>query len=423
MRSLWLWLALQNAPAGPAAPPAPIPADPAGKAPGAPEAKTPAPPGAKPPAADDKDRANAKPTDKPAEPAAKPADLAITRAIDTLDANHVVAIVNGDVVTVRDVLVMWKLDGRGSSDPDRKALPNENDFKSMTKEIAELRLWRMHARLFPSFVEFMTPARIDDFARENYAKLLDDPTLTEDEKALIKERTEEELARLIVLENDPEYRRLSQARPADVQYIWDDPDPRLWDIHRVSSKATLGRVILGRELYGNKVESLARELRQKAVEKGSLELAAKDLAPGSYSEPPSLKDIPLEGSGSNLRDDVIAFAKTAQPGDLSAPISGQVSIMIFSLISRDEGKDRTFEDAAPLIKRNLELRGRRIRADQYFVTKIVFESNFGPEELFDEEIDRYLPGYSARRKAELARRKAQAANAAAAPANPAGPAK
>jgi hypothetical protein len=405
MRSLWLWLALQNAPAGPAAPPAPVPADPAGKA----------------PVNDDKERASAKPSDKPGEPAAKPADLATARAIDTLDSNKVVAIVNGDVVTVRDVLVMWKLDGRASNDPDRRATPNEAQFKELTKEIATFRTWRLHARLFPAFVEFMTPARVDDFARDNYAKLLDDPTLTEDEKALIRERTEEELARYLVLEMDPEYRRAKQARPDDVQRFWDDPQFK--EAHRIAAKATLGRLILGRELYGDKIDALARDLRQKAQEKGSLELAAQELAPGSYSEPPSLKDVLLEGPEVSLRDDVLAFAKTAQPGDLSAPISGQVSVMLFSLISRVEGHDRTFEEAAPGLKAYIERQKTTFCAKKYFVTKILTEAFFLPEDLFDEEIDHFFPGNSARRKAELARRKAQAANAAVNPANPAGPAK
>lgn len=416
MRSLFLWLALQNAPAGPAAPAAPVPADPAAKTPADPAAKTPADPAVKEPVKEDKDRDSAKPAEKPAEkpvePAPKPSDLATARAIDTLDDNRVLAIVNGDVVTVRDVLVMWKLNGRGSTDPDRRAVPNLDEFKDVTKEIAKFRLWRMHARLFPAFVDFMTPARIDEFARENFAKLLDEPSLTEDEKALIKERTEEEISRLVVLENDPEYRRAGQARPDDVQRIWDDPNPNFKNLHRIPTRATLGRVILGRELYGSKIDALAKDLRQKAQEKGSLELAAQELAPGGYSEPPSLKGIVLEGAEVSLRDDVLAFAKTAQPGDLSAPINGQVSVMLFTLISREEGKDQTFEQAAPRIKSWLESRRKLWRADEYFVTKIVFEASFLPEELFDEEIDHFLPGNSARRKADMARRKAQATNAA-----------
>jgi hypothetical protein len=384
MRSLWLWLALQNAPVGPAAPAVPA-ADPAGKAPVKDE--------------------------KAIEPAPKPtADAVIAHAIDTLDSNKVVAIVNGDVVTVRDVWVTWKLLGRTANDPERKAFPGDEEVKQIKKQIVELRLWRMHARLFPAIADFMTPDKIDELARENYASLLQLTTLTEDEKALIRERTEEEISRYIVLDNDPEYKRVKLARPEDVQRWWDDPYHK--DAHRVPTTATLGRVMLGRELYGDKVETLAKDLRQRAQELGSLEKAAQELAPGSYSEHPTLKNVPLDGPNVSLRDEVLEFARSAQPGDLSAPIGGQVSVMLFVLIERKDGKERTFEEAAPIIKENLEHARMAIRAEEYFVTKILSEALFLPEDLFDDEIDRFVPGNSARRKAEAARRKAQAANPA-----------
>ena len=387
MTSLWLWLALQNAPAGPA-----VPAVPAAPVPAEPSAKAPA-----------KD-------EKTTEPPPKAADAVISRAIDMLEANKVVAIANGDVVTYRDVLVMWKLDGRGSTDTDRKAFPNDDELKQIKKQIVELRLWRMHARLFPAFVEFMTPDRIDEFARDNYPSLLQLTTLTEDEKSLIRERTEEEISRLIVLENDPEYKRVKLARPDDVQRWWDDPLHK--DARRVPTRATLGRVMLGRELFGEKVETLAKDLRQRAQELGSLEKAAQELAPGSYSDSPTLKEVALDGPNVSLRDEVLEFARTAQPGDLSAPISGQVSVMLFSLIERKQGHELSFEEAAPKIKTNLERARMAFRAEEYFVTKILSEALFLPEDLFDDEIDRFVPGTSARRKAEVARRRAQAANPA-----------
>lgn len=410
MRSLWIWLALQNAPANPpgnppvnppAAPPAPSAPVGAPAGPAAPAPVDPAAPAAKPAAKDE----------KVIEPPRTP-DAAITRLIDTLDANRVVATVNGEVVTLRDLLVMWKLEGRGSTDKERKAMPSDDDLRMIRKQIVQFRLWRMHARLFPAFVDFMTPARIDEFARGNFASLLQDPTLTEDEKAMLRERIEEELARLLVLDNDPEYKRVSIARPDDVQRWWDDPLHK--DAHRVLSTATLGRVMLGRDVYGDKVETLARDLRQRAQEKGNLEAAAQDLAPGSYSEPPNLKGVLLEGPNVSLRDEVLDFAKTAQPGDLSAPVKGQFSVMIFVLISREEGHDRPFEKAAPIIKQNLESAHKAFRAEQYFITKILGEAIFSPDDLFDDEIDRLVPGNSARRKAEEARRRAAAA---AAPAN------
>jgi hypothetical protein len=161
--------------------------------------------------------------------------------------------------------------------------------------------------------------------------------------------------------------------------------------------------MLGRDLYGVKVDQLAKDLRQLAQEKGSLEAAAQQLAPGSYSEPASLKGVVLEGPNVSLRDELLNFAKTGTPGDLSAPIGGQVSVLLFTLISRDEGKDITFEEAAPLIKRNLESVHKMFRAEEYFVTKVLTEAFFLPPDLFDEEIDRFFPGSSAQRKAEAKR--------------------
>jgi len=80
------------------------------------------------------------------------------------------------------------------------------------------------------------------------------------------------------------------------------------------------------------------------------------------------------------------------------------------LIERKDGKERSFEEAAPIIKLNLERAHMAYRAEEYFVTKILSEALFLPEDLFDDEIDRFVPGNSARRKAEAARRKAQATN-------------
>jgi hypothetical protein len=118
----------------------------------------------------------------------------------------------------------------------------------------------------------------------------------------------------------------------------------------------------------------------------------------------------LEGPNVSLREEVLTFAKTAAPGDLSAPISGQVSVMLFSLMAREEGKDVTFEEAAPRIKDFLEQRGKRVRAEEYFVTKILTEAFFLPPDLFDEEIDHFFPGTSASRKAEANRKRAPATN-------------
>lgn len=355
-------------------------------------APQPAPPQNAPKAGDAKP-ADAKPANgdgkNPAkDPAKDPA--AVDKALAALDQNQVVAAVNGEVVTLRDVLLQWKLDGRATTDPDRNALPTVEQVNEIKKDIVTSRLWLSHARLYPLYGEVITQQVIDDEAKQMFAPLLLDPTLTEDEKKLIRRRAEESIAQQFILFNDPEFKRASVARPTDVERWWESHP----ELHRRPARAQLERVVLGRELLGPKVEQIAKDLRQRAIELQSLEAAAKELAPGSYSP---AKEITIEGK-SDLRDDVIEFARTARPGDLSAPIVGQASIMIFGLASREDGHDVTFEEAAPRIKTQLENWRQRFRVQEYLVMKILPEAFFLPGDLFDDEIERFLPGYTKNRK-------------------------
>lgn len=319
------------------------------------------------------------------EEAAKKRAAAVDRALDQLDTNKVVASANGDIFTLRDVLLDWKLLGRADANPDRSTVPSDKEQRQILKEMVRSRLWLAHARLFPAWGDIASAELIDEYAKLYFGPLLGDPSLTEEEKKLIRRRGEEILAQIVTLNNDPEFRRASTARPSDVQRYWEARPER----HRDPTRTTLARVQLGRELYGDKVDELAQQIRKRALETGSLETAARELAPGSYSEPRELKGVSLEGNTS-MRDEIFAFAKTAQTGELSPPLGFKTTVMIFSVILRAEGSDLTFEKAAPQLKEEIETFRRQFRSEEYFVLSILRESTFLPPDLFEEEIERFL---------------------------------
>jgi hypothetical protein len=308
-----------------------------------------------------------------------------------VDVNFALAAANNQVVTVHDVQLEWRILSRRSADPDRTEPRTRDEQLRFAKTIVIDRLWLEHARQFPMWSEVVTRKMVDDEARELFGSLWADPSLAQEEHDLMRSKAESSLARALALQFDPEYRRCMIARPSDVRRIWETKP----EIRRVPTRVTLGRVVLGRELHGAGVEAKAARLRQLAVEKGSLEAAAAELAPGDYSVM-SIDDVERD---QDVREDVLAFARQAEPFELSAPITGSASVMLFSLLQREAGREVSFEEAAPRIKELLQNRGCMVRAQQYFVFKILTESFFLPGDLFDDEIEVLMPG----RKAALAR--------------------
>ncbi len=295
-----------------------------------------------------------------------------------VDANFVVAAANNEVVTVRDVLTEWRLEGRRNADPNRPPLPTPDERKALAKRIVVDRLWLAHAKAFPAWSEIVTRKMVEDEARDLYGALWSDPVLPEAEHELMRAKAESSIAVQVALQSDPEFRRVSLARPSEVRRFWEQRP----DLHRVPTRVQLGRVVLGRELHGSEVEAKVVALRQLAIEKGSLEAAARELAPGDYSLLPVEN---LEGDR-DLREDVLQFARDAQPGELSSPIVGSASVMLFAMVTREPGREVTFEEAAAKLKLLIE-RGRSdFRARQFFVFEILPKSFFIPSDLFDEEI-------------------------------------
>jgi len=323
-------------------------------------------------------------------------------AVKIVDENYVLAAANREVVTVRDVLLEWRLERRRDADPARALPPKDDERRKYAKGIVIDRLWIAHARgLFPLYAEFVTPRMIDEEAKRRFGTLFDDPSVPADERQLMRVKAEVWIAMGVALTNDPEYKRCATARPSDVRR-WYDRHPEL---HRVSTLVRMGRVLLGREnsreLYGEDSASLLPKVRQRAVELGSLEAAAAELAPGSYQP---TKEYAVDREP-DLREDVLAFARSAQPGELSPPFRGENSAMLFTVLARKEGRDVSFEEAAGDIKEKLENLRCNIRAQQYFVTRVLPEAFFGPPSLFDDEIEQFVPGYKERKAREQAREK------------------
>ena len=314
----------------------------------------------------------------------------------TPDVNYVLAAVNNEVVTVRDVQLEWRLAARRNANPDVAEPTTRPEQEKYAKSIVIERLWLAHARGFAMWPEIVTRKMIDDEARDIFGSLFADATLPQDEHDLMRAKAESSLARQVSMQFDPEYRRCMIARPSDVRRLWDEKP----ELHRVPTRVTLGRIVLGRDLHGPDVEAKASRLRQLAVEKGSLEAAAAELAPGDYSVVP-IDDVEND---KDMRDDVIAFARQAEAGELSAPVVGTASVMLFSLVQRVPGREVTFEEVAPKLKDYIQNMRCVIRQQQYFVFNILTESFFGPQDLFDDEIEQMVPGTKA--KANRARQNA-----------------
>jgi len=334
--------------------------------------------------------------------AAAPQDAAPPKAADKpLDENFVLAAVNSEVVTHRDVLVQWRLDGRREANPARPLVPNVIDLKETAKSIVIDRLWIAHAKLHPMYAEVVTQREIDDESKSTslFGALFEDPSVSDDERQCMRRAGEARIALSIALSNDPQFQRCSKPRPADIRKFYDAYPER----RRIPTSAQLGRVLLSREsskdLFGEEADTLVQKLRQRAIELGSLDEASKALAPGSY-QPMRIDDVDHETS---LRDDVLEFAKTAQPGELSTPIVGTSSVMLYTLLVRTDGREVSFEEAAPQIERQIRDFRQKVRLEQYFIDRILPEAYFKPDDLFDDEISRFYPGY------KRARERAQAA--------------
>jgi hypothetical protein len=314
------------------------------------------------------------------------------------DVNYVLAAVNNEVVTVRDVQLEWRLENRRNANPDRAEPTSRAEQEHYAKSIVIERLWLTHAHGFAMWNDIITRKMVDDEARDIFGSLYADASLPQDEHDLMRAKAESSLARQVAMQFDPEYRRCMIARPSDVRRLWDERP----DLHRVPTRVQLGRIVLGRDLHGPDVEAKAAKLRQLAVEKGSLEAAAAELAPGDYSVVP-IEDVEND---KDMRDDVIAFARQAETGELSAPVVGSASVMLFSLVQREPGREVTFEEAAPKLKEVIQNMRCVIRQQQYFVFNILTESFFGPADLFDDEIEQMAPGTKANRARQNAARPA-----------------
>lgn len=312
------------------------------------------------------------------------------------EVNYVLAAVNNEVVTVRDVQLEWRLENRRNANPDRAAPTTRSEQEVFAKAIVIERLWLAHAHGFAMWSDIVTRKMVDDEARDLFGSLYSDATLPQDEHDLMRTKAESSIARQIAMQFDPEFRRCMIARPSDVRRLWDERT----DLHRVPTRVQLGRVMLGRDLHGPDVEGKAAKLRQLAVEKGSLEAAAAELAPGDYSVVP-IDDVE---NNKDMRDDVLAFARQAESGELSAPVVGTASVMLFSLVQREPGREITFEEAAPKLKEHIQNIRCVIRQQQYFVFNILTESFFGPADLFDDEIEQMAPGTKANRARQNAAR-------------------
>ena len=314
--------------------------------------------------------------------------------------NLVVASANNDVVTLRDVVIGWRLEGRLRADPDRGAEPTHEDHRRIAKDLVMDQLWLAHGKDSPLWEQVVDSKWIEDEGRSLYRSLWDDHSVPEDERAFMQKKAKVRVALQLALQTDPEFQRATQSSPRDVRRYY-DAHP---EIRRVPTRVTLGRVIHGRELHGAKTDELADQIRQRALEKSSLETAADELAPGSWSY---LADTDVEKNDSMV-DEVLQFARVGQVGDLSAPVKGRQSVMLFTVAARKEGRDVPFEESAPLIQKEIESFQTALRAQQYFVTKVLPEATYFPNDLFDDEIEQIAPGYKARRaRAEAARGKKQ----------------
>jgi hypothetical protein len=317
-----------------------------------------------------------------------------------LDENVIVAAVNDDVVTIRDVMTLWRLGNRRVADPDRSTTPKVEVQLRLAKELVMDRLWLAKGRAHPYYAELVKPRMIEDEAKDMFGALWNDGSVPPDEHDLMRFKGEVRIAMQFTLQQDPEFRRAGDVRPDDMRRDYE----RLPQWRRRPTTVQLGKVALGRELYGDKLDALVKQLLARAAELKSLESAAKELAPGSFVAMPECNVEQNEG----LKEDILSFARKAAVGELSPPVSGTASVMLFTVLSRNEGRDVSFEEAAPLVKEWRERMRKEDRFEKFFVLKILPEAFFKPDDLFDDEIGSVIPDYKEQQQRARAAASAQA---------------
>jgi hypothetical protein len=284
--------------------------------------------------------------------------------------NQVVALVNDEVITFKDVLDEWAFDRMLNASLTQ--YPPDSKIQELRQRLVADRLWVDHAKRIERLQPFLVKEEFRRHAGNQYGEMweqADDET-----RAILLRKAEAHFCTLAILQTAPQFQRMSAMRPADLRAYYQRNQEKFHSTERVH----LGRVTIPRSIHGNDAEDLAQSIRQRALELGDLEAATKELAPGSYKD-----DGWKETRSSGLREEILEFARTAVHGEFSGLVRTPRTVFLYSLLERQEDRTLSFQEATPLIKRELEARRRAAVIEHYFVSRVLPEAYFQPADLFE----------------------------------------
>ncbi len=300
------------------------------------------------------------------------------------DTNCVIARANEEVITLLDVQLHWEIDLALEKKP--RVRVGAAEIQDLVREIVQLRLWLQHIEHLKAGLHEELQRRIDESLSDaEVEKRLKNPPfsyvwenadVSQPVKEAVKDRSREVSAKQIALALDPTYQRLFRVRPEDLRRLYSVSRDTLF---HSPEEVQLCSVILSRQVLGERALPTAQVLRQLAVEKGSLREAAREMAPDSYLDQP-WKRIDKLG----LKQDIMEFVKTAQPGQFSEPFEGPSTFSIYGVVARRAERTTPFDEATEAMRDNLRDSRHSVHSTIYFVRRILPESDLEPPDLFRE---------------------------------------
>lgn len=293
-------------------------------------------------------------------------------AEDSAPDNRYMALVNDEIITLRDLEKEWEYDRMFNSSLTER--PPSSKYREIQRRLVQERLWIDHARRNEKILPLLTKKRIEDNAVVMFGDLWKDAD--EEMRGILARKSEENLCIFMVLRNDPRFVREVNTRPVELRAYYREN----LEEFRSPERVHLGKVTLPRSIYGDQADVLGREIRALALQTGDLEAAARELAHGSYRD-----DGWREPGTSGLLEEILQFARTAAPGEFSGLIETRSSVFLYGLLAREEERLLPFQEAVVRIREKLRIEHRQQVLNFYFATEILPEAIFAPADLFEED--------------------------------------
>ncbi len=292
-------------------------------------------------------------------------------------SNDTVAVAGDNLVTMEDLRREWDL-VRSLDASLAESLP-PSQIADLTRLIVSDHLWIDHANTFPQYHQIMDAKKREEITRIEFEQIWRDDLPSEDKDILFR-KAEARFALQAVLMSDPEIQRSTKVRPQELKEYYRSNSEQF----QIKAQVRLTQAVLPKSVHGAAALSLAEEIRARTVGGEVFFEAAESVASGSH------RDLGWhEPATSALRQEILDFAATAQPGDISAIFDLPGSCTLVELVERVEAGVVPFERAAQDISRVLAEQRLLSHRTRYFIYRVLPEAYFYPQDLFDEELKRW----------------------------------